>query len=153
MASFKFKLEPVLRHRRIQEEQAQRELAKAFGERVMLQQRLRGMQDTIITSKRQLGDGLVGRVDLDAVSGFARYSLQVAATARGMLGQLVQAEKQIEARRIELTKAMQARKALELLRDKQHRAWQAEQARREDAALDELAVQAYSRRLMSGDRA
>lgn len=150
MAKFRFKLEPVLRYRRILEDEAQRELAKAMRHRMILQDQLRQMQETITSSKRELGRGLIGRVDLDSVAQFARYSGQTAQRARQIVASLVTAEKQIEAARERLLKATRDRKALELLEDRHRRAWHAEMERKDAAATDEIAVQAYARQLVLG---
>jgi flagellar protein FliJ len=151
MPAFRFGFEIVLRHRTLVEDQCQRDLAKVLRHKMILEDQLRQMQETIVDSKRQLGSGLIGRVDLDRVAQFARYSGQVAQRARDIVQKLVTAEKQIEIARQKLLKATRDRKALELLRDRQFRRWKMEQDRREAAAMDELAVQSYARRLVLGD--
>jgi flagellar FliJ protein len=151
MAKFKFNLEAVLRVRRATEEERQRDLAKAMRLRMILEGQLRQMQETITQSKRDLGSGLIGRVDLDSVAQFARYSGQVAMRAQGMLQQLAVAEKQIETARERLLQASRDRKALELLRDRRLALWQAEREKKESAMLDELAVQAYGRKMLAGE--
>ena len=119
MPAFRFRFEIVLRHRTLIEDECQRDMAKVLRHRMILQDQLRLMQETIVDSKRQLGDGLIGRVDLDRVAQFARYSSQVAQRARDIVQKLVTAEKQIEIARQKLLKATRDRKALELLRDRQ----------------------------------
>lgn len=151
MAKFRFKFESVLRYRGMIEDECQRELAKTMRHRMILQDQLRQMQQTIVDSKQQLGQGLIGRVNLDQIAQFARYSGQVAQRAQGIVQKLAVAEKQIETARQKLLKASRDRKALELLRDRQRRQWQLEQDRLEAATLDELAVQGYARRLVLGE--
>ena len=150
MANFRFKLEPVLRHRCLIEDECQRELAKALRHQLILRGQLRQMQQTIVESKRRLGDGLIGRVNLDQIAQFARYSGQVTQRAHGIVARLAAAEKQIQTARERLLHAARDRKALELLRDRQHRRWQEMQGRREAASMDELAVQGFAR-LALGD--
>ena len=151
MARFRFKLEAVLQHRRNLEDVAQRELAKTLRQRMILTDQLRSMQQTITESKRQLGDGLSGRVDLDQIGQFARYSGQVRLRAQAIVVRLAGVEKEIQAARERLMEATRDRKALELLEERQRQAWQAEQDRREAAELDDLAVGAYARRLVAGE--
>lgn len=153
MAKFTFQLESVLRHRRMVEEQRQRELAMVLKERAELREQLRQMQQTISRSKRQLCDGLIGAVDVDRVAGFARYSAQVTQRARGYVLKLASVEKRIEEARGRLLEAKRARRALELLRERRYAQWKLEQERREAAALDELAVQRHARRESSGAQA
>lgn len=148
MAKFVFQFEAVLRHRQHLEDQRQRELAQHMRGRMILQEQLRGMQQTIRESKRELGAGLVGRVDLDSISLFARYSGHTAVRAQQLVRKLAEVEKQIDASRGALLEATRQRKAMELLRDRQLAAWREERDRREAAELDELATQRYTRRLM-----
>ncbi len=151
MPSFRFRLEVVLKHRMAVEDQRQRELAAVLRLRMILHEQLRLMQQTIVDSKRELAGGLVGPVDVDRITQFARYSGQVRQRAAAIVTRLAGAEKQIEAARQRLLEATKARKALELLRDRQREQWRREEDRREAAALDELAVQAYGRRLAVGE--
>jgi flagellar FliJ protein len=150
MARFRFRLEPVLRYRRLLEDEAQRELAKLMRHRMILQGQIRQMQETITASKRQLGQGLIGRVDLGSVAQFARYSGQATQRARQIVSSLAAAEKQIGAAREKLLRATRDRKALELLEDRHRQQWLAAQERKEAAAMDEIAVQAYARQFAVG---
>ena len=148
MAVFRFKLEPLLRHRRSIEERFQREMAQLLRERMILQTHLRRMQQTISDSRRDLSDGLVGAVDLDRVGQFARYSGEVRQQAQSMVVRLAALEKAVAQARQKLARATRARKALELLRDRRHEQFKRRLQRIEDAQLDEIAVQRYARRAM-----
>ncbi len=151
MAQFRFKLEPVLKHRMAVEDQCQREMAAALRHRMILLDQLRLMQQTIVESRRELARGLTGRVDTDGINQFARYSGQVRQRAQAIVARIAGVEKQIEAARLKLLEATTARKALELLRDRQQQQWQSEEDRREAVVLDEMAVQAYGRKLAVGE--
>lgn len=141
MPRFKFQLDPVLKHRLHVEDQRRRELAGVIRQQVQMQEELRGMQSTIVASKRDLADGLVGRVDMDRVSHFARYSGQVAMRARQAVARLSVLQREIDAARARLIEATRDRRALELLKERQRQAWQHEQDRREADALDEIGLQ------------
>lgn len=146
MAKFRFNLQAVLNHRQILEEQAQRDLGEAMQQRVRLLNSIREQQETIQQSKQNLGEGLRGRVDLDSIGRFAAYAGQVRIRAHHLVQELAVAEKQIEARRDALLQATKARKALELLRDRQLAQWKQDGERKEAAALDEFAAQSFIRR-------
>lgn len=152
MANFTFRFETVLKHRQMIEDEAQRELAKHLRSRMIFQDELTRMQNTIRESKHQLGEHLVGTVNLDQVSGFARFSGHVSVRAQQLVTRVAALEKQIETARARLADAMRQRKAMELLRDKHQRAWQAEQQRRDTIEMDELATQAYVRGLVMESR-
>ena len=69
-----------------------------------------------------------------------------------MVKRLAELETQVEAARQHLLNATQQRKALDLLRERDHLEWKREQDRKETAELDELASQAYTRRLFAEQR-
>lgn len=147
MARFQFKYEAVLKQRQAAEDQAQRELARHLRHRGILRDRLARMQQDVREAKQQLGDGLVGRVDLERIRDFARYSGQVTLEAQQAVGELARIEQRIATARHTLTEAMRRRKAIQTLRDKHYRRWLAEQRRKETIELDEMAAQRYARRL------
>jgi flagellar FliJ protein len=150
MAKFRFQLEAVLRHRRLVEDQGQRELAHFLRERMILHNQLRQMQQTISQSKHDLGDGLVGVVDLDKVAQFARYSGQTTQRAQQIVVRLASLEKQIAAARIRLMDAVRGRKALEMLRERYLALWRRDQDRQEAAFLDDIALQGHARAQAAG---
>jgi flagellar protein FliJ len=150
MAKFQFRFNTLLKHRRRIEDQRQRTLAQHLRTRMILHDQIREMQDTIRDSKRSMADGLIGKVDLTRVGQFARYSGHAAQRARQIVVKLAGLEKQVELARAELLDATKQRKALELLRDKDHAKWRYEQDRKETNELDELATSRYARRMMIG---
>ncbi|MEX2213101.1 MAG: flagellar export protein FliJ [Phycisphaeraceae bacterium] len=149
MAKFVFNLEPVLQQRRLAEDQCQRDLAKVTRERMILLDQLRQMQTTIVTSKRDLRDGLIGQVDMDRVGNFARFSGQTTARAHQLVTRIAALEKQVESSRARLIDAAKARKAIERLRELQFQKWKQQQDRRESAMLDEIGVGAFAFHLMT----
>lgn len=149
MARFKFKYQTLLEHRETIEEQKQRELAQQLRGRMIIEDQLRLMQQTIRESKHQLGVGLVGKVDLDAIGRFASFTGHSAIRAQQLVGKIAEAEKKVTIARLALQEAMRQRKALELLRDKHLAEWKRDVARREANELDEVASQQYTRRLMA----
>ena len=145
MAKFEFRLEPVLRQRELVEEDRQRDLAKVLRQRMILQTQLQNMQRSITESKHGLADGLVGKVDLDQVSHFARYSGQQSQRAHQILVRMTDLERQIQEARGLLLNATRDRKRLELLRQRRFDRWRSDQQRREAIEMDELSMQQYIR--------
>lgn len=149
MQPFIFRYQAVLKQRTLVEQQKQRALAELLHERNAMFAQLCEMQETISTSKRQAAAGLVGKVDLDAIAGIARYSASCALQGNTVVRGLAQLEKRVEQARNELIEATKNRKALELLRDRQRQAWDLEQRRMEAKRLDEQTTQAYAAQLMA----
>ena len=152
MATFTFRYQVLLEHRRHVEDLAQRELANQVRTQMILTDQLREMQLSISRSKGDLGQALVGKVDLTSVGGFTRFNAQSTVRGRQLVQRLAQLEKHVEKARGELLEATRQRKALELLRDRDHEQWKLMQDRRETAELDDLANQAYAGRLLEEQR-
>jgi flagellar FliJ protein len=153
MAKFTFRFEPLLRHRRLIEDQRQRDLARLMRSQMIFHGQLRNMQQTIRQSKQDLAAGLVGKVDLMSIGRFAGYSSQVSSRGREIVSKLAELESHITSARQRLLDASRQRKAMELLRDKHATQWQHEQDRREVNELDEISSQQYIRRhLMEASR-
>jgi flagellar protein FliJ len=152
MAKFRFKFDTVLQQRRHAEDQCQRALAKVIRQRMILQNQLRSMQQTITRSKGDLRSGLVGRVDMDRVGHFARYSGQSTARAHAIVSKLAALEQPIAEARARLLDASRARRAMELLKERHLTEWRRQEERRESAQLDEIGVQAHARRAMAEAR-
>lgn len=149
MQAFQFRYKVVLRQREVIEQAKQRALAKLMHQRNAMVGQLRQMQETISLSKRQAAGGLVGRVDLNAIAGIARYSASCALQGNGLVREIAQLETLVEQARNELIEASKNRKALELLKDRQRQAWELEQRRMEASQLDELTTQAYAAKAMA----
>lgn len=149
MAAFKFKLESVLKQRAALEDAAQRDLAKVMRQRMIFHNQLRSMNQTLTASRGELTDGLQGRVDMDSVARFARYSGQVNIRAQTLVRSLAGVEKQVESARKKLIEATRQRQAIEKLRDKHHKEWKLLRDRREAAELDEIGVGQFAHRMMA----
>ncbi len=149
MPRFEFRFQAVLRQREVVEQQKQRAFAQLMHRRNAMFSQLREMQETISASKRQAADGLVGRVDLGAIAGIARYSASCALRGNSLVREIAELETLVEQARIALVEASKNRKALELLRDRQRQDWQREQRRMEAKRLDEQTNQAYAAKVMA----
>lgn len=150
MARFVFRYRTLLKQAVATENLRQRDLAAVLRKQLILQNQLREMQQTIRDSKQQLGERLVGKVDLTAVREVARFTGDSSARGRQIVQRLAGLEKSIEVARAALTEAMRRRKSLETLREKDHQRWLLDERRRETAELDEVAAQAFIRRVIGG---
>ncbi|MAG17751.1 MAG: flagellar export protein FliJ [Phycisphaerae bacterium] len=147
MAGFRFKLDPVLKHRGMIENQCQHNLAKLMRQRHIMHTQLRQMQETISRSKHQLASALVGRVDVNQIHQFSRHSGPVVLREQKIVIALAQLEVRIDAARQALLDATRNRKALQLLRDKEFRLWRRLTNVRDVARVDEITSQRYAREL------
>jgi flagellar biosynthesis chaperone FliJ len=152
---FVFKLQSVLDQRQRAEDDAKIVLARAEQERLGLETELRGIQRQIDDARSAVRAGLSGR---PALAGAADGPVGIAgarAAAADMLHLNLRAQRtalelagsirRCESARAALTRAMAARRALELLREKAREEYRQSLLRAEAAALDELTVMRHGR--------
>src|SRR6185436_16051682 len=102
MPRFIFKLEPLLRAGKRQEQEKQRFVAGIEAERMRLEQALRQHQMNIAAGKDALRAGLVGRVDAGVLRLEAAGTMQVLRKAQHTLIELAGLHKRLDAARAEL---------------------------------------------------
>lgn len=142
MAKFKFQLEAVLRQRAAVERTKQLVVAGLEHERRSAEEEILACQRSIDRERGEMRDMLrVGStVDLRGVRMQAGSSLAMMGAASRAVFRLGGVQRRLETARADLLRATTARKAVETLRERRYEAWMEEQRRREDAALDEMAV-------------
>ena len=145
MPRFRFRLEPVLEARRRTEQGRQRAVADLERQRRELEDTLRRHQQFITSGKQSLATQLVGSIQLDALRAHAGSTIHLMRRAHRVLIELAGVHKRLDAARAELIEATRDRRAVELLRERRFAEWKRVLERAENAALDEMAVQAAGR--------
>jgi flagellar FliJ protein len=152
MPRFTFKLASVLHHRENVEHQRQRDLAIVQAKMTDLEHQLRSLDADVKHSNDAMRQNhLVGRIDPSLLAAHRRYLAATQRRALEIAQQMATVQKSLDAARSALAAAALDRKILDKLREKQLAAWQAESARRENLALDELSTQLSYRRLKDDD--
>ena len=131
MPVFCFRFETLLRQRRREEERRQAELARQLRMQLVLRSQLSTIQNEIVDARHKLGGALVGAVDLSRVGDFTRFSMQGTLRGRQLVQKLAELEGTVIKAREVLGDALRQRKALELLRERDHAEWKRGQNRRE----------------------
>jgi flagellar export protein FliJ len=148
MARFVFRLESVLRHRRREQQQRQRDLAVCEARLAQLKQALARLgEQTQLANEDLRANRLVGRIDLSFLSAHRRF---LAAMQRGALEitqRIAVAAKQVADAQAALAEAARRCKTIEKLRERHVERWRTEQSRRELSALDEVGMQIAYRNL------
>lgn len=147
MPRFRFRLQAVLEHREMVEQERQRAVAALERDRVRLEQVIRDCQREIERERDELRAGL-GNGDIRAAKLQSAAMLRFIADARRAVLELSGALKRLERARASLLEAATARKAVELLRERQLLEWKTSENRREAAAVDELVVMRAGRKDM-----
>jgi flagellar FliJ protein len=142
MAQFLFHLEGLLRHRRNQEQQRQRELAAIASRMAALQNEMGSLNGTLTDTLDDLRNNhLTGRLDVQFLAAHRRYRLSVQRKTALLAQKMTLVQKELEAARQILTEAAKQRKMLEKLREKQLAAWKAKQNQREFFEADDIGTQ------------
>src|SRR5881394_3204163 len=113
MPKFTFKLEAVLRHRKVIEQEKQRDHALALAKLKALQDQLnavnQSMQDTNDDVRR---NHLTGKLDLGFITAHRRFLLGMQRKGMEILAQMAGIQKEVEATRAALAEAAKQRKIL-----------------------------------------
>jgi len=139
MARFLFHLDGLLRHRKNQERQRQRDLAVIAAEMSLLEEELAAMNGTVATTLEDLRNNrLVGKIDVQFLAAHRRYVLSVQRKTASIAQKMALVQKRIDDARLELTEAARQRKMLEKLREKHHQSWLSQQNHREFLEADDI---------------
>jgi flagellar FliJ protein len=149
LAKFRFKLQAVLDHREMVEQERQRAVASLERERARLENVIRDCQRSIVAEKAGLRAGLRAG-DFAAARRQSAAATHFDVVAQRTVLELAGLHKRLQIARASLLEAAKARKAVELLRERHLEAWRAEQNRREAATIDELAVMRAGRAAEDG---
>jgi flagellar FliJ protein len=140
MATFIFKLEPVLKMRKHAENILRREVAQLEQAKTTLKESLRTRQQRLSDSKNAVRDQLVGSVDLSHIRLQATAGMGIMRDAQRNVLELAGLHRKLEVARLKLAEAAKERRAIELLRERRFDQWRAEQSRREEAAFDDMST-------------
>ena len=138
MPRFRFRLDPLIRLRELEEGERRRALADVQRTVLHLETEIRTIQEQIATSRDALTSGLVGRIDVHAIRSHATMSLSLDNRARHLALQLADAYAQRQEARDALLDAVKERKSLERLREVRFESWKRAIEKREARELDDL---------------
>jgi flagellar FliJ protein len=146
MPKFTFRLQSVLEHKQRLEELAQLEHARALAAQVTEERSLAQLHDAEGRGFSELErQRFQGKLDIESLQLGMTYldALKVQITRQAqVVGRVRQAS---DVKREQLVGAMQERKTFERLREKQHKDFTHEQARRELVEQDEMVVMRHGR--------
>lgn len=146
MHPFRFKLEVLLKYRRMQEEQAQIELSQATAAYLQEKETLGRLRDKLASQQELIREHHHKTVTVATLKMLQNYYDKVIEEARNQQ----KAVEFADSRRLEcialLEKAMKERKSVEKLKEKRMLQYQLEVLQEEQKHLDELGLSIFSRR-------
>ena len=138
MAKFVFKLDGVLNLRLRTEQQAQRAAAERQAEVNRVTDELRHLNADLQSAADELrAHHLTGRVDVGYLAAHRRFTADVTRRGSALMAKIALAERSAAEAKARLAEAAKQRRILEILRDKQHARWRADETRRELAEADD----------------
>ena len=142
MAKFVFPLQPLLAQRERVEQERQRDVAVVGTELMTAQADLQrvetGVRDALDDLRR---NHLTGKIDLTYLAAHRRYMLAMQRQGAVLTQAVKVAQARMDVAQRLLAEAAKQRKAIDTLREQQQARWAEGQARRESAAMDEIAMQ------------
>jgi len=142
MSKFVFRLEPVLKQRKREEQEKQRELALRELVVVNLQIELKRLDDTLKGASEDLRQNhLTGAIDMSFLVAHRRFLLSMQRQGVGVVQKIAAAHVHVDDARRKLAEAAKQRKVIERLRERHLLRWREDQARREQAEMDEIGTQ------------
>ncbi|NMC20210.1 MAG: flagellar export protein FliJ [Thermogutta sp.] len=139
MATFRFRLQTILRLRENERDERRRELAQALQAKEVLEEYERRTAEEWEGLNIRLRDcSRAGEVQVDLMLNLRRYQMTVAAQREALKQQMAQVEEEIERRRERLAEADRQVRVLELLRERQFEQYRREEDRLETKMLDEV---------------
>lgn len=149
MKAFRFRLKALLELREREEDACKKVVSEAQNQLIALETQLRDLMDeqtALSEDLRTVQQGSVGVVELRNIQEyFALLQDRVAEKQDDVMRQT----NVLHQKRELLARAMQDRKTIEKLKEKQYAAWKKEAERQEAAFLDELGTTRYKKQ---GDR-
>ena len=149
----RFRLQPVLNYREDVEEALQLELSVIMAEEQRARERLQALRDDAASAM----EGIVGfqsqaRADVAIIEQGFVYLDHMARVVAEQDAVVADATARADAKRQELVAAMQARKAMEKLKERHDRAYAAWADRMEQGRIDDMVTVRYNRRAAAGEQ-
>ena len=143
---FKFKLEPLLRHRKHIEENHQKELGALRKALVNEKQKLFDLKKKKADYVAALDQCRQGNHTASDILPYYRFIDRISKEIEIQRGQVIEAKRVLDLKRMELIEAMKKRKTLDKLKDKEASAYQQQQHRQEQKIMNDVATQQFFRK-------
>lgn len=150
MKKFRFRLETLLKFRRMQEEQAQIKLAEATDRLRKEQELLGDLQNKLALNLNRLNNEQAGQPTIETLKTFSYYIDKIKSEIVAQLEQVAKAKAYRQECLTILEAAIKQRKLVDNLRKKRLEQYNNELLQEEQKILDELGTQAFMRDKESG---
>ena len=143
---YKFSLEPVLRHRKLIEEDLQKEFGVLKRQLFDEKERLSHFEQVRNRFSGELQQEQVKSISASDILLYANFIQQVSKEIERQSEKILEAEKNVDEKREELIGAMKNRKIIDRLKEKGIKAYVQAMSKKEQSLINEVAINVFNRR-------
>ncbi|MBL7202914.1 MAG: flagellar export protein FliJ [Desulfobacteraceae bacterium] len=143
---YKFSLEPVLRHRKLLEEDLQKDFAVFKRHLLDERERLSNLEQVKNRFSGELQEKQVNSISVSDILLYTDFLQQVSKEIEKQSEKILEAEKSVDQKREELIGAMKNRKMIDRLREKGLKAHVQELSKKEQNLMNEAAINIFNKK-------
>ena len=143
---YKFSLEPVLKYRKLLEEDFQKDFAVLKRQLFDEKEKLSNFEQTRDRFSRELQQKQVKSISVSDILLYTDYLQEVSKEIEKQSEKILEAEKRVDQKREELVGAMKNRKIIDRLREKGLKAHALEVSKKEQNLMNEAAINIFSKK-------
>jgi flagellar protein FliJ len=143
---YKFSLEPVLKYRKLLEEDFQKDFAVLKRQLFDEKEKLSNFEQTRDRFSRELQQKQVKSISVSDILLYTDYLQEVSKEIEKQSEKILEAEKRVDQKREELVGAMKNRKIIDRLREKGLKAHALEVSKKEQNLMNEAAINVFNKK-------
>ena len=143
---YKFSLEPVLRHRKLLEDDLQKDFAVLKRQLLDERERLSNFEQVRDRFSGELQQKQVNSIGVSDILLYTDFLQQVSKEIEKQSEKILEAEKGLEQKREELIGAMKNRKTIDRLREKGLKAHLQKRSKKEQGLMNEVAINIFNKK-------
>ena len=143
---YKFSLEPVLKYRKLLEEDFQKDFAVLKRQLFDEKEKLSNFEQTRDRFSRELQKKQVKNINVSDILLYTDYLQEVSKEIEKQSEKILEAEKRVDQKREELVGAMKNRKTIDRLREKGLKAHVQELSKKEQDLMNEAAINIFNKK-------
>ena len=143
---YKFSLEPVLKYRKLLEEDFQKDFAVLKRQLFDEKEKLSNFEQTRDRFSRELQKKQVKNINVSDILLYSDYLQEVSKEIEKQSEKILEAEKRVDQKREELVGAMKNRKTIDRLREKGLKAHVQELSKKEQDLMNEAAINIFNKK-------
>jgi len=138
MANFKFRMEPLIKLRKMRQEQAERELSQRLSQMMTHKRQIESLEQQIQNYYQQMRDQHTGEIQISGLIADRRYLNHLHQIRHHQLAAMAKSSQLVDKARRQLAEAKKQTDIMQKLKERMFQRFQKEESRRETILLDDL---------------